>query len=40
LVQKQPRLDLADFVSDDIEIRNVNNNPNYKGLYVTILFFI
>jgi tetratricopeptide (TPR) repeat protein len=33
LVQKQPRLDLADYVSDDIEIRNINNDPNYKGLH-------
>jgi tetratricopeptide (TPR) repeat protein len=40
LVQKQPRLDLADFVSDDIEIRNVNNDPNYKGECISLLYFL
>jgi tetratricopeptide (TPR) repeat protein len=36
LVQKKPRLDLADYVSDDIEIRNINNDSNYKGMYYSI----
>jgi tetratricopeptide (TPR) repeat protein len=31
LVHKQPRLDLADYVSNNIEIRIINNDSNYKG---------
>jgi tetratricopeptide (TPR) repeat protein len=39
LVQKQPRLDLADYVSDDIEVRNINNDPNYKGVFFIKIYF-
>jgi tetratricopeptide (TPR) repeat protein len=29
----EPRLDLADFVSEDLEIVNINNDPNNKGVF-------
>jgi tetratricopeptide (TPR) repeat protein len=30
-VQKQPLLDVADYISPDIEVVNLNNDTNYKG---------